>query len=338
MPILVTGATGFIGSQICRALVAGGQPVRAFHRPDSPQLALEGLRLEHAVGDVTQPETLAAAMRGVEGVFHTAALLGRRDSSLTYAVTVDGTRNVLQAAGEAGVRRVVHTSSVAALGMPDQIPLSREQRSGESPASALLMDETHTWNYRPEYWRYGHAKYLAELAVQAAVAQGLDVVIVNPAVVIGAGDLNRISGNIVVQVAQRRVPVSAPGGSNVVHIADVVDGHLAALRRGRRGERYILGGENLPHVQLLELIAQAAGVPPPRLVLPGCLARWLAAPLSAAEKWLPLPVKGEALRRTGYYFYYDTRKARHELGLKDARPVRQAVAEAFAWYLQQGMI
>lgn len=330
MSILVTGATGFIGSQICRALVAAGQPVRAFHRPDSSLAALEDLRLERVVGDVTQPATLSAAMQGVEVVFHTAAVVGRRGSpALMPAVTVQGTRNVLRAAAEAGVRRVVHTSSVAALGVPFQ-PGVR--------ALPLPIDERHTWNYHPDWWPYGHAKYMAEMAVQDAVAQGLDVVIVNPAVVVGAGDLNRVSGNIILQVARRRLPVAVPGGLNVIHITDVVRGHLAALDSGRTGERYILGGENLTHVEFLNIVAAVTGVSPPRFVLPLRLARLLAWPAATAGRWLPLPVNGHALRRIGYYFYYDTSKACAELGLKELRPARQAVAEAYAWYQEQEKI
>ena len=331
---LVTGATGFIGASLCQALMQIGYRVRAFHRPTSPSDLLAGLHLEHAPGDITQPESLAAAMHGVQVVFHTAAMLrARRDDRRMYAITVEGTRNVLQAAAGAGVRRVVHTSSVAALGVPPHAPIS-----SSDPGSNLLMDERHTWNYAPEWWRYGHAKYLAEMEVQEAVARGLDVVIVNPAVVVGAGDINRVTGNVIIRVAQGRVPVAIPGGLNAVHIEDVVRGHLAALNSGRTGERYILGGENLSHLRFLQLIAEIAGVRAPLVRLPAGLAQVLAGPVSVAGRWLPLPVAGSALRRVGLFFYYDTTKARLELGLTNLRPVSQAIEEAIAWYAQRGVL
>ena len=304
--------------------------MRAFHRPTSPTVMLDGLDVEHATGDITRPETLRAAMQGVERVFHTAAQLGSPVvPAQMYAVTVVGTRNVLEAARQAGVRRVVHTSTVAALGVPDR-PLR-----GSIP---LPMDEHHTWNYRPEWWRYGHSKYLAELEVQRAVALGMDVVIVNPAAVLGAGDLNRVSGDVVVYIAGHGVPAVVEGGVNVVHIADVVAGHLAALERGRTGERYILGGENMYVPELLNLIAEVTEARQSHLQIPTWLALALVGPVATLNRWGKLPVGGELLRQAGRYFYYDTRKAREELGLPAPRAVREAIKEAHQWYKEQNMI
>jgi dihydroflavonol-4-reductase len=328
--VLVTGSTGFIGSQLCQALIAGGHQVRAFHRANSPTKGLEGLPVEHAIGDITLPETLIKALQGVEVVFHTAAKVGTRRAGTHQKVTIDGTHNLLQAAAQAGVRRVIHTSSVAALGVPEEIKAASKPR--------LLLNENHTWNLPPTNWRYGYAKYRAELEVQRAVARGLDVVIVNPAVVIGAGDINQISGNVIIQIARGRLPITIGGGLNVVHIQDVVDGHLAALERGRTAERYILGGENLPHTEFLRQIAQIAGTRAPSLSLPGRLVRSLSLPVSLVDRLLNLPVSGEALRRAGYYFYYDTRKAHQELNLPSPRPVHQAIETALQWYRDQGMV
>lgn len=346
MLALVTGSTGFIGSHLCRALLDAGWQVRALHRPTSSLAALEGLEVEHALGDITQPETLKPAMRGVEVVFHAAALLGRaRRPEAMYAVTVGGTRNVLEAAAEAGVRRVVHTSSVAALGPPVALPppahtssIQQQEDPELARGTSLLMDENHSWNYRPEWWRYSHAKYLAEMEVQRKVACGLDVVIVNPSVVIGPSDLNRVSGDIVIKVAQRRVPVAISGGLNVIHIADTVRGHLAALERGRTGERYILAGENLSIARFLQLIAEEAGVPSPRVILPARLLRRLAAPAVLLGKALPLPVSGEILRQAGYYFWYDTQKAGQELGITGLMPARLAIRDALQWYRERGYL
>jgi len=330
MKILVTGSTGFIGSHLCRALVSAGEYVRAFHRPSSSPDGLAGLDVEHTIGDITQPDTLDAAMQGIEAVYHCAAMLGRPDNpQQMYHVTVDGTRNVLRAARHAGVRRVVHTSSVAALGVPLEM-----QRA----ANPLPMNEHHTWNFRPSWWRYGHAKYLAELEVQYAIAQGLDATIVNPSVVIGAGDLNRVSGGVIINLAQGRIPAVVSGGANIIHIDDVVRGHMAALKLGKLGERYILGGENLTHLRFLQTIAQVAGVKAPRITLPARLVRNLALPISLTENWLTLPASGELLYKAGYYFYYDTRKAQKDLGFSAIHPIRRAVADAYAWYLEQGVL
>jgi dihydroflavonol-4-reductase len=312
--------------------------VRAFHRPTSHLANLEGLEVEHVTGDITEPESLDRAMQGIEAVFHTAAYLGAiHDPRQLYTVTVGGTRKVLQAARQAGVRRVVHTSSVAALGVPEAVQTGLG-KTGETADRTLLIDERHTWNYPLHWWFYGHAKYLAEMQVQKAVAQGLDVVIVNPAVVLGPGDINRVSGDVIVHAAQGHIPVAVPGGLNIVHIDDVVRGHLAALAYGRTGERYILGGENMTHLSFLKVVAEVVGVHPPRLVLPGRFTRLLVWPASLAGKLLPLPISADSFHRAGYYFYYDTLKARLQLGLKETLPARQAIADAFTWYQDHGLI
>jgi dihydroflavonol-4-reductase len=325
MNVLVTGSTGFVGGQLCRALCAQGHTVRAFHRPSSPTRALDGLAVEHALGDLTQPDSVAAAMQGMEVVFHVAALLGGDESpGRMYAVTVEGTRAVLNAALRAGVRRLVHTSSVAALGVPDM-------RGGQS----LPIDEQHAWNYRPDRWPYGYAKYLAEMEVQKAVAQGLDAVIVNPSVVFGAGDIYRQSSSIIMQTARRRLPALTEGGVNAVHIDHVIAGHLAALERGATGERYILGGENMSHVKLVRRIAKITGVSAPLLVLPASMARLLVGPLRLVQAFVEPPIPYRSFYLAGYRFYYDTHKAVVELGLNQPLPVDQAIAEAYAWFREK---
>lgn len=329
MKVLVTGSTGFIGSHICRALIAQGETVRAFHRSGSPLSLLEGLPVEHAIGDITDSHSLESAMQGVDAVFNTAAQLGSRKSfDQIKSITVDGTRNVLSAAKQAGVKRVVHTSSVAALGVPSKKYLS----------APYLIDECHTWNFRPDWWTYGYSKYLAELEVQAAIAKGLNGVIVNPSNVLGAGDINLISGNIVIHVAKRHIPVSITGGLNMIHIEDVVRGHLAAFERGRCGERYILGNQNMTHHEHLTLTARIAGVTPPLLTLPNWSLPALMYPLSLAHALINLPITGSDLHRAGCYFYYDTRKAQTELGLTNMIPISQAIEETLAWYKTTGIL
>lgn len=321
---LVTGSTGFIGSQICEVLLEAGYYVRALRRLTSSTRLLEGLDVESAIGDITQPETLAEAMQGVDVVIHTAAQVDYwRDSSQMYKVTVDGAGSVFQAALDAGVQRVVHTSSVSALGVPDT--------SGKQNQITLL-NENHTWNYNPRWWRYGHAKHLSEKEAQRFVALGLDVVIVNPTSIYGPGDANRISGELVFQIARGMLPVAIPGGMNVVHSADVAAGHLAALERGRTGERYILGGENLTHARFFRMIAEVVGVRPPRLVLPTWLVRAAAGPVDTARKFVQLPLNGDLLRFAGRYFYYDTRKSQEELGLRYPRSAQEAIQDTYDWY------
>lgn len=333
MKVLVTGATGFIGAQICRALVERGDTVRAFHRSTSTLRLLEGLPVERFEGDLTQPHTLLAAMDGMDIVFHTAGVMGVRSRKIQrlYDVIVTGTRNLLQAARILRVKRVVYTSSAAALGVP-------EKPAFPAPGTRVLLNENHTWNYHPHLWPYGHAKYLAEMEVQRAVAQGVDAVIVNPTMVIGEGDIYRQSSSIITLLALQRIPALVEGGINVVHVSDVVEGHLAALEEGRTGQRYILGGENLTLLELAENICKIAGAPVPQAILPARLAH-SAAPLAHwIEPALAMPLDLELFRLAGNYFYYAVRKSQTILGLPPARPVKDALREAFTWFQAFGAI
>ncbi|HZU87143.1 MAG TPA: NAD-dependent epimerase/dehydratase family protein, partial [Anaerolineaceae bacterium] len=325
MHILVTGSTGFIGGRLCQALAGAGHTVRAFHRSTSNLRLLEGLEVEHAIGDLTQPETLRAAMENIEVVFHAAALLDDTHAGQLYTITVEGTRAVLEAARQAGVRRVVHTSSVAALGMAETPP-------GGKVNAPTPLNEMHTWNYRPDRWPYGYAKYLAELEVQRAVAHGLDAVIVNPALVIGAGDVYRQATSPVVQVARGRLSVATTGGLNVVHIDDVTSGHIAAMERGKTGERYLLTGENLTLLEFLRKIAGVAGVRPPGLVFPAWLVRGLSIPASWLQSILNLPFSISEMRDAGRYFYFENRKSQAALKLPPPRSAEDAIRDAYDWF------
>lgn len=328
MIVLVTGASGFIGSALCRALAQQGHHVRAFHRPTSSLFCLEGVPVEYTVGDILDPTTLSAVVDGVELVYHTAAAMGPwKDPQANQRSHVVGTRNVLEACRAAGVRRVVHTSSVAALGLPDR-----------GPAGWLAIDETHAWNLPDGRWPYGEAKHLSELEVLRAVSQGLDAVIVNPSIVVGPGDLYRASSGILPLLARGAWIPAVGGGVNVVSIDDVVAGHLAAVERGRTGERYILSGENLSIARLLAISCEVVGRKPPRLVLPAGLVRAASWAVRLLEDRLRLPIAAELLVLAGHDFFYDRRKARDELGLPQPVSYRQAAERALAWYREHELL
>lgn len=326
MKVLVTGSTGFIGSKLCAALIQSGYQVRAFHRATSNLAGLSRLDVEHAIGDLTDEASVFRALTSdIRIVFHTAALLKKPSSPQEMsAVTVRGTHIVMQAAMGAGVDCVVHTSSVAALGVPEEGPCK--------PSEPQLIDETHTWNFKPAWWPYGYAKYLAEMEVQRAVANGLHAIIVNPANVVGPGDLYRTKSSILAQTAHKRIPFSISGGLNIVHIDDVIRGHLAALENGKNGERYILGGENLSVTDFLSMAAQAAGKGPPRYTIPGKFVRKLASIIHPFIQLFGYELDESILNLGGYYFFYDTRKSRNDLGLPAPTPVTKAIEEAIQWF------
>lgn len=324
---LVTGATGCVGANIVEALLRRGYAVRALRRETSSLAALAGLEPELVTGDVMDLPALQAAMDGCEVVFHAAAIsqYWRNKPTLIYTINVEGTRHVLQAARETGVRRVVFTSSVAALGAPTK--------------RGMLIDETATFNLPPARFPYGHSKALAELAVQEAVAQGLDVVIVNPVTVIGQRDIGFVGGEFLRAARQGKAIIAPPGGVGVISASAVGRGHVLALERGRRGERYILNGENILYRDLMTLVASIVGVRRPWVVVPGPVLELAALVVTgiARLRRTPLLVDGNQLRLSTRCLFYDGSKAERELGLT---PVcaRRAVEEAWAWYQAQGLL
>ncbi len=296
--------------------------------PRATCCASRGVPVEHAVGDILDPTTLRAAVDNVEVVYHTAAAMGAwTDPQSNRRSHVTGTRNVLDASRAAGVRRFIHTSSVAALGLPDR-----------GPGGWLPIDEMHHWSLPEGRWRYGHAKYQAELEVLREVSQGLDAVIVNPSAVFGAGDLYRASVGVIPLMARGTWLPAVAGGLNAVHIDDVVAGHLAAERHGRTAERYILGGENLSIARFLAITAEVVGQRPSRLVLPASLVRATSGAARRLEGWLRLPIGGELLTLAGRDFFYDLSKSRGELGLPTPKPYRLAAEQALAWYREHGLL
>ncbi len=326
MKVLVTGGTGFLGSQIVAALVRRGDRVAVLRRANSSLVGLAGLEVEHFIGDILEAEAVGRALKGCDLVFHTAAISSywRAQRELIYRVNVEGTRVVMEACLAAGIPRVVHTSSVAAIGVPrDGVP----------------ADESMPFDAFSAGWSYGDSKHQAESEVHHAVERGLQAVIVNPAAVIGPGDHYLVSSSMVVEFAKRSIPAVPPGGLCVADVDAVVRGHLAAAERGRVGERYILGGENLTSREIAATICAIAGRPAPRLILP----RWALEPMAAAvdayNRVSPRPpaVSGEQLRLSAYKVFYDSSKAVRELGYP-ILPFSGAAERAYRWYQEHGYL
>ncbi|MCB9452165.1 MAG: NAD-dependent epimerase/dehydratase family protein [Anaerolineaceae bacterium] len=326
MKALVTGATGFVGSHIVRALVAAGHSVRVLHRTTSRLDALEGVAYESAIGDILDPDSLRAACAGCDWVFHVAAVADywRADHTRMFKANVDGTRYVLEAARAAGVRRVVFTSSAAAIGFRED---------------GLPADEAFRFNLPPERFPYGYSKVLAEAVVQESVAAGQDVVITNPVVVMGPGDLNMISGSYIVQVKRFgwSVPVTS-GGIAVVDVRDVAAMHLAAAERGQTGERYILGTANYTHREWYGMIADVVGTRHPFLPLPDFVLPVAAAGIDLARKiGIQTPVDADQTRLGGRNIYFAYEKAWAEL-CPPGIEMSQSLQDTYTWYQAHGYI
>lgn len=326
MKTLVTGGTGFVGSHIVRQLLDAGHEVRVLHRASSRLDALAGLDFESALGDVTDAASLRAACAGCDWVFHVAAVADywRSAPDKLYHVNVEGTRNVLNAAREAGVQRVMFTSSAAAIGLRDD----------GQPA-----DESQPFNLPPERFPYGHSKAEAEAVVREAVAIGQDAVILNPVVIIGPGDLNAISGTFVLQTQrlQGLMPITS-GGIAVIDVRDVARAHLVAAAKGRTGERYILSAANISNRLWFEMIAEALDVVAPRLRTPD----WLLSPTARLADGLQrlgvtLPVDANQIRLGANHIYFDPAKAHAELGPPQVS-IADSLRDTVAWYRERGYL
>lgn len=328
MRVLVTGATGFIGSHVARALSRDGAALRILRRRDSPTELIDDLPADHVIGDVLEPTSLAEACGGMEAVVHCAAQMrGRGGPQVRLESHRRGTRNMLAAASAAGVRRFVYISSVAALGIPTKPP-------AESDAAVRPLDETHVWHGDPARWPYGFIKHETEQWVRRAAQEGLGALMVNPALVIGPGDRNRVSNILIWHISHGRVPPLFPGGLNVVAVEDVAAGTAAALAHGRSGERYLLCGHNRTLSDLIQTTARLLGRPEARLRLSLRTARAIGAVGAAATRLLHLPLAPELLQQAGRYFYYSGDKARRELALAPPRPYESAALAAAEWYRQ----
>jgi dihydroflavonol-4-reductase len=323
---LVTGGTGFVGSHVARALAAHGHQVRILRRATSRLDAVVDIDCEHFVDDVLDPDSLQPALEGVDWVFHVAAVAAywRSNPAHIYRVNVDGTRHVLEAAEAAGVRRVIFTSSAAALGYRDDL---------------RVVDETVCFNWDQHLTPYGHSKFLAEAEVFRAIRRGLDAVILNPAVITGPGDLNQISSSVVLEMARGNVPPTVPpGGVTVIDVRDVAEAHVAAAERGRTGERYLLGAVDLTHKAWLRLVADAVGRPMTAVPLPAWTMHVLAGVADVLRSYgVPVPIEGNQLRLSTRMMFFNCQKAWRELG-EPRIPIRQSLRDTYAWYQAHGDI
>jgi len=323
MTTLVTGASGFVGSAIVRRLLRAGHEVRVLLRANSPQENISKLPVEVVIGDLTNTTSLARAVVGCSALFHAAAdyRLWTRHPKAMYQSNVDGTHNIMLAAANAGVTRIVYTSSVATLGLhADGTP------ANETTPSTLGAMIGH----------YKRSKFLAEADVrQLAQQQALPIVIVNPAGPVGPRDIKPTpTGKMILDTMRGRMPGYIDTGLNIVHVDDVAEGHWLAFKHGEIGERYILGGENLPLKEILTRVATLSGQHPPRIrmpyhaVLPLAIISELVATITGASQ--PL-IAADGVRMTRKQMYFSSDKARAKLGYTP-RPAQRALEDAVHWF------
>lgn len=331
MKVLVTGATGFLGGWLVERLLDEGHEVRVIQRKKTQIEGAKGFvelkNLDVVPGDVTDSQSLASACAGMDTVFHLAGLIAytRSERAAMERVNVQGTANVVAACKKAGVRRLVHLSSVVAVGA---------SFDGKAP-----LNENSPYNVHHLDLGYFETKHEAEKIVKSACSDGsIDAVMINPSTIYGRGDAKKGSRGTQVKVAQGRFPFYPPGGVSVVAVEDVIEAILAAWMKGRNGERYIISGENLLIKDVFDLIAQEAGVKPPWLALPrpaifaiGQIGEWLETfgkkgPINLENAWTSV-----------LYHWFDASKAKQEFGLK-FKPASSAIAESVRWMRDNKLI
>ncbi len=323
---LVTGGTGFVGTHVVRALLARGRSVRCLARRGGRRDNLAGLDVEVVEGDLTDSASLSRAAKGASTLYHVAAdyRLWTRHRGDLHRSTVEGTENVLRAAADAGVEKVVYTSSVAALGLVDggsadeTTPVVRDRIIGE----------------------YKKSKYDAERVADAWAGKGLAVVIVNPSTPIGERDIKPTpTGQMIVDFLNRKMPAYVDTGLNLVDVRDVAEGHLLAAEKGKVGERYILGNRNMTLKEILDALSALTGIPSPTVKLP----HWI--PFAAAAidtafarvSWRAPHVSLDSVRMSTHRMYFDASKAVRELGLPQT-PVEDALGRAVSWFRESGYV
>lgn len=326
MKALVTGATGFIGGNLVRELLASGHEVRALCRPEADMTNVEGLEVEVAVGDLRDRASLDRAMEGREALFHTAALysLWRPDPGDFARTNVEGTVNILESAKGAGVDRVVYTSTASVFGHWKGGPIPNE-------SSRCTPNEVVDGYHR--------TKFLAEEKTMEYCQKGLDVVIVNPTAPVGPWDPKPTpTGRIALDFIRGRMPAYIDTGINIVDVRDVAQGHILAYEKGKRGERYILGNRNVTLKELFEALGRVTGMSAPRVKLPYGLAMTLAQvdhlfSVKLLSKAPRIPVAGVRMAR--HPMYFDCSKAVAELGMPQT-PIERALRDAVTWFRGRG--
>jgi dihydroflavonol-4-reductase len=324
---LVTGATGFVGGHVARLLVERGHEVRALARPGSSRALLDDLDIEWVTGDLRDRDSLLRAAQGCQALFHVAAdyRLWAANPEELYESNVEGTRSILEAAGRAGIERTVYTSTVGALGIPDEGGSGSE----DTPTSLDRM-----------IGDYKRSKFLAEEVARGAAADGQDVVIVNPSTPVGPGDVKPTpTGKMIVDFLRGKMPAYLDTGLNLISVEDAAIGHLLAYERGASGRRYILGAHNLTLHSILDMLAEISGSPAPRMRIP-YPAAYAAALVSAGAAKLRRRAPGispESVRMAHHYMFFDSTRARIELGLPQSS-VRDALSRAVRWFMDCGYV
>jgi dihydroflavonol-4-reductase len=325
MTVLVTGATGFVGANLVRTLLADGSRVRVLVRQTSDPKALTACPVEVVPGDILEPDSLDRAVAGCRLVFHVAAdyRLWTTDPTVLYRNNVDGTRNVLEACARAGVERIVYTSSVGTQGIP------QDGRPGT---------ETTPVSIRDMIGPYKRSKFLAERVAEDYAARGFPIVIVNPTNPIGPWEVKPTpTGQMVVDFLKGRMFGTLDTGLNLVHVADVARGHVLAAQTGRVGERYILGNRNCSLTEIFTMLARITGLPAPRFRVPYPLI-WLVAVANEGPARLtgrPPRVPLTGVRMARKHMYFSAEKAVSELGLPQT-PVERALRDAVEWFVAHG--
>jgi dihydroflavonol-4-reductase len=326
MTTLVTGAAGFLGSHVARQLVARGDEVRVLMRPSSTNRAIADLSLEYVTGDLRDPASLDRAMQGVKRVFHVAAdyrLWAKRKQDI-YDSNVGGTKNLLDAAKRAGVEQLIYTSTVAT------IAVDRPQHPNESTDAKLEEMVGH----------YKRSKWMAEKEALSAAKNGLPVIVAMPTTPVGPWDWKPTpTGKIILDFLNGKMPGYVETGLNFVGVEECAAGHLLIAEKGKVGERYLLGGENLTLKQMLDALAKITGLPAPKLKIPHGIALGVAYANTVFSRLIGrepgIPVEGVKIAR--HMMFVDCTRAQRELGFK-AGPVAAALERAVLWYEANGYI